>query len=76
MTRKDYELIAKALNDFAAEGRPVDDRDEIAYSLAAALAAENPRFDREKFLTAAGVLSNSLVKHYQDYATGNSFPAW
>lgn len=76
MTRKDYELIAKVLNDFAAEGRPVDDRDDIAYNLAAALAADNPRFERQKFLAAAGVLSNSLEEHYKNYAAGGSFPAW
>jgi hypothetical protein len=69
MTRKDYELIAKVLNDFAAEGRPVDDRDAIAYSLAAALAANNPRFDREKFLIAAGIYTARLQQWAQDFAT-------
>jgi len=54
MTRKDYELIAKVLNDFANDGRPVDDRDEIALALATALAENNPRFDRAKFLAAVG----------------------
>lgn len=54
MTRKDYQLIAAVLKNFGTEGRPVDDRDEIALELAKALAADNPRFDREKFLVAAG----------------------
>lgn len=58
MTRKDYELIAKVLREFGEpngqgeNSRPVDDRDEIAYLLASALQAENPRFDRAKFLRA------------------------
>ena len=55
MTRKDYQLIASVLANFATEGTPTDDRDAIAYGLADALAQDNPRFDREKFLIAAGV---------------------
>lgn len=57
MTRKDYQLIASVLANFGAEGRPVDDRDEIAQLLATALQADNPRFDREKFLIASGYLA-------------------
>lgn len=57
MTRKDYQLIASVLNAFGADGAPVDDRDAIAYDLADALGADNPRFDREKFLIASGVFS-------------------
>jgi hypothetical protein len=55
MTRKDYQLIASVLKNYAADGIPVDDRDAIAYDLADALAADNPRFDRDRFLVAAGV---------------------
>ena len=55
MTRKDYQLIASVLKNYATEGIPVDDRDAIAYDLADALAADNPRFDRDRFLIAAGV---------------------
>jgi hypothetical protein len=55
MTRKDYQLIAAVLKSYATEGIPVDDRDAIAYDLADALAKDNPRFDRERFLVAAGV---------------------
>lgn len=54
MTRKDYQLIASVLKAFAVDGRPVDDRDEIALSLAKALEADNPRFDRDRFLAASG----------------------
>jgi hypothetical protein len=55
MTRKDYQLIASVLKSYATEGIPVDDRDAIAYDLADALAKDNPRFDRDRFLVAAGV---------------------
>ena len=55
MTRKDYQLIASVLSNFATDGTPTDDRDAIAYDLADALGADNPRFDRERFLVAAGV---------------------
>ena len=55
MTRKDYQLIASVLKNYATEGIPVDDRDAIAYDLADALAKDNPRFDRDRFLVAAGV---------------------
>lgn len=55
MTRKDYQLIASVLANFATEGTPTDDRDAIAYGLADSLGQDNPRFDRERFLVAAGV---------------------
>lgn len=55
MTRKDYVLIAKVLNDFQTdENIPVDDRNAIAYDLADAFQAENPNFDRRRFLVACG----------------------
>lgn len=55
MTRKDYELIAQVLANFEAEGGVTVERDAMAYDLADALAADNPRFNRETFLVAAGV---------------------
>jgi copper oxidase (laccase) domain-containing protein len=55
MTRKDYQLIASVLNKFTAEDGNVVERDAMAYDLADALGADNPRFDRERFLVAAGV---------------------
>jgi hypothetical protein len=48
MTRKDYVLIAKAIQESA-------DKVEIAHALAAILGADNPRFDRARFLAACGV---------------------
>jgi hypothetical protein len=69
MTRKDYVLIAAALKD----ARPIpkhelyaldhnerlcaDTYRNVARSIADALAKDNPRFDRERFLTACGVQS-------------------
>jgi hypothetical protein len=55
MTRKDYELIAAVLAKFEAEGGVTVERDAMAYDLADALGADNPRFSREVFLVAAGV---------------------
>ena len=56
MTRKDYQLIAKVFNDFS---KVIDLNDtvgaEIALCLADDLQADNPRFDREMFLTACGL---------------------
>lgn len=56
MTRKDYELIAGVLKNFTTN-EPCDtvDRDAIAYELADALALDNPRFQHDAFLIAAGV---------------------
>jgi len=50
MSRKDYVAIAQAV----ADARLADnDKAEVALKIAAALAADNPRFDRERFLKAA-----------------------
>jgi hypothetical protein len=65
MTRKDYILIAAALKEAAADilnkECPVQDlldgKDYAAEHIADALARDNPRFDRERFLKAAGVQS-------------------
>lgn len=54
MTRKDYQLIAAVLKNFTGDQGDVIDRDGMALELAKALGADNPRFDREKFLVAAG----------------------
>jgi len=61
MTRKDYVLIARALND----SRPITSSNQFAHAqhhndctfIARALANDNPRFDRERFLEACGVQS-------------------
>lgn len=54
MTKKDYELIAKAIRDVYLYGIDVDKGtlDDVARSLAAHLATTNPRFDRERFIKA------------------------
>ena len=71
MTRKDIELIAKAMASVAisAPTKPAASASEhfnegytsglkwAAESLADALELDNPRFDRERFLTACGVQS-------------------
>ena len=58
MTRKDYVLLAEALNRSEApyaDGEMV--RRSVAECIADALARDNPRFDRHRFLVAAGVQS-------------------
>lgn len=55
MTRKDYILIASVLKNFQSEGGDVVERDSMAYDFADKLGQENPRFDRLRFLVAAGV---------------------
>ena len=55
MTRKDYILNADAIK---AQHKPHNDTEtvqEIALSLADLLEGDNPRFDRDRFLTACGV---------------------
>jgi hypothetical protein len=67
MTRKDFELIAKALRD-ARPIRPANSGhvgvdgahtgiDNTAHELARALQATNPRFDMARFIAACGVKS-------------------
>ena len=63
MTRKDYIAIAAALsnvrNSYAPNWDPNLFRacDDHAKQLAHVLAQDNPRFDRARFLKAAGVQS-------------------
>ena len=56
MTRKDYQLIAQV---FANVGEMVELSEtigaDLARNLAEALQADNPRFDRHRFLVACGV---------------------
>lgn len=56
MTRKDYQLIADVFANF---GQMIELSEtigaDIARELANALQADNPRFDRARFLTACGV---------------------
>lgn len=53
MTRKDYQLIASALA--TAWYNTQAGREDVAYRMADALQADSPRFDRDKFLIAAGI---------------------
>jgi len=57
MTRKDYILIAAALKAAYDETYHTVHAgiDAAAVALADALGRDNPRFDRERFLKAAGV---------------------
>ncbi len=64
MTRKDYILIAEAVKASRPETpHSPDDKPYLsqcfatANALARALANDNPRFDRERFLKACGVRS-------------------
>lgn len=62
MTRKDYELIARALKEARMHAIRSDAEEGggfwlrvVASELALALASDNPRFDRDRFLKACGV---------------------
>lgn len=60
MTRKDYVLLAAALkaarDRLTGPSQEVDGIDYAAMDIADALAADNPRFDRDRFLRDAGSL--------------------
>jgi hypothetical protein len=59
VTRKDYVLIADTLanlmSDFNNCGDDSVSLSLVAEELADTLAKDNPRFDRDRFLTACGV---------------------
>lgn len=62
MTRKDYQLIAKAIAEIRAsyDGSPsraarLDALDDVTINLSCALRADNPAFDLAKFKQAAGM---------------------
>lgn len=60
MTKKDFELIARALREGVprVHNRPRTDYEQwalTAHDLADALAGTNPQFDRERFLRACGL---------------------
>ena len=61
MTRKDYVKLASAVHqahrDTDSDGSTVTPAAiaSVAYKLAAILATDNPRFDRDRFLRACGV---------------------
>lgn len=53
MSRKDYVAIADAIAN-ANRGEHTVTREEVACRIASVFAADNPRFDRGRFLTACG----------------------
>jgi hypothetical protein len=63
MTRKDYEAIAAAIRSTVIDGEHgivTPDRELVAIAavagrIAAALASDNPAFDRARFLKACGL---------------------
>lgn len=56
MTRKDYILIAKVFENFPRLDYGAESViEELAEEIAISLQAENPRFDRLRFLVACGV---------------------
>jgi len=57
MTRKDYILIAAAIKGANAAPGYTERNSFVAYAIADALATDNARFDRERFLKACGVQS-------------------
>jgi hypothetical protein len=59
MTRKDYILIAAAIKGARAQfpKQTLHGSRLVAEYIADALAHDNPRFDRARFLTACGVQS-------------------
>jgi hypothetical protein len=59
MTRKDYEKFARMLrNELNASGTSKEFRSCVEYAAGVAarvFAEDNPRFDKQRFLTACGV---------------------
>lgn len=66
MTKKDYILIAKAIKKqrshemtlYEDGGSNIEVVDAVAQALAYELQLENPRFDKQRFLIACGVVEN------------------
>lgn len=55
MTRKDFELVARVLRDYAAEHPAATDaRDVLAVAFASEFAERNDRFDEARFRKACG----------------------
>ena len=58
-TKKDFEMVAGQIQDgftFARAGTPTEQvLRSVAWNIARGFEMGNPRFDREKFLTACGI---------------------
>lgn len=59
MTRKDYVALARIIADARNAGDSAEEamREKIAQRMADMCAADNPRFDKERFLRDCGVKS-------------------
>ncbi|MGA2284557.1 MAG: hypothetical protein ABSH07_12990 [Candidatus Dormibacteria bacterium] len=55
MSRRDYRTIAAAIAATLADGADRRVTRELADTIASAMAHDNPRFSRARFLTAAGL---------------------
>lgn len=56
MTRKDYVAIAQTISKVRAEAFNKEDAlDRLTDEMSRLLKADNPRFDRERFVAACGV---------------------
>jgi len=59
MTRKDYVMIARTIKGNQRQFKEGEEGQTLlwilAHQFASELQADNPRFDRDKFLTACGV---------------------
>ncbi len=55
MTRGDYVMVARVIVDEVERAEDLDVIGRIAGGLADVFAADNPRFDRARFLTACGL---------------------
>ena len=71
MTKKDYVLIARVLKaqTEVLQGSQFDSHHNTIFMLAEALAKENPKFDKNKFLSACGL---NYQKQFRANATINS----
>jgi hypothetical protein len=56
MTRKDYVMIAEVIA--TSWHASADSKRDIAVNLAEVFETDNPRFDRDRFLSACGVTSS------------------
>ena len=55
MTKKDYELIAEALNFETKSKVQKNVRENAVYRLGVRLHKDNPRFNWDKFIVACGI---------------------
>jgi hypothetical protein len=61
MRKKDYELIAEVIAHYRA-----GTINSLEEALAEVFAADNPKFDKQKFLAACGIETGLAIKSYGD----------